>query len=65
MTTPVPLLDVRNLRTYFLTDGGDVRAVDDISFSMAEGERLGVVGESGSGTSVTAASIMGLIEPPG
>jgi len=60
-----PLLDVRNLRTYFLTDSGDVRAVDDISFSMAEGERLGVVGESGSGKSVTAASIMRLIEPPG
>jgi len=64
-TQPQPLLDVRDLRTYFLTDGGDVRAVDGISFSMAEGERLGVVGESGSGKSVTAASIMGLIEPPG
>jgi len=60
-----PLLDVRNLRTYFLIDAGDVRAVDGISFSMARGERLGVVGESGSGKSVTAASIMGLIEPPG
>jgi len=65
VTTPDPLLDVRNLRTYFLTDGGDVRAVDDVSFSMSEGERLGVVGESGSGKSVTAASIMRLIEPPG
>ncbi len=65
MTTAEPLLDVRDLRTYFLTDGGDVRAVDGISFSMSEGERLGVVGESGSGKSVTAASIMGLIEPPG
>ncbi len=65
MNTPEPLLDVRDLRTYFLTDQGDVRAVDGISFSMNEGERLGVVGESGSGKSVTAASIMGLIEPPG
>ncbi len=59
------LLDVRNLRTYFLIDAGDVHAVDGISFSMAKGERLGVVGESGSGKSVTAATIMGLIEPPG
>jgi len=63
--SPEPLLDVRDLRTYFLTDGGDVRAVDGISFSMNKSERLGVVGESGSGKSVTAASIMGLIEPPG
>jgi len=65
MTTADPLLDVRDLRTYFLTDGGDVRAVDGVSFSMERGERLGVVGESGSGKSVTASSIMGLIEPPG
>ncbi len=65
MTKADPLLDVRDLRTYFLTDGGDVRAVDGVSFSMERGERLGVVGESGSGKSVTASSIMGLIEPPG
>jgi len=65
VNTAESLLDVRNLRTYFLIDAGDVRAVDGISFSMAKGERLGVVGESGSGKSVTAASIMGLIEPPG
>ncbi len=65
MTGAAPLLDVRNLRTYFLTDVGDVRAVDGISFSISEGERLGIVGESGSGKSVTAASIMGLVEPPG
>jgi oligopeptide/dipeptide ABC transporter ATP-binding protein len=65
VTTSEPLLEVKDLRTYFLTDVGDVRAVDGISFSMSKGERLGVVGESGSGKSVTAASIMGLIEPPG
>ncbi len=65
MLAAKPLLEVHDLRTYFLTDQGDVRAVDGISFSMNEGERLGVVGESGSGKSVTAASIMGLIDPPG
>ncbi len=65
MNAAEPLLDVRELRTYFLTDLGNVRAVDGISFTMNEGERLGVVGESGSGKSVTAASIMRLIEPPG
>ncbi len=65
MTGSSALLEVCDLRTYFLTDAGDVRAVDGVSFSMTKGERLGVVGESGSGKSVTAASIMGLIEPPG
>ena len=59
-----PLLAVDNLRTYFSTEEGIVRAVDGISFSVQPGERRGVVGESGSGKSVTAMSIMGLIEPP-
>jgi oligopeptide transport system ATP-binding protein len=59
-----PLLEVDDLRTYFTTEEGIVRAVDGISFSMEEGQRLGVVGESGSGKSVTALSVMGLIEPP-
>jgi oligopeptide/dipeptide ABC transporter ATP-binding protein len=55
---------VRNLRTYFATEEGVVRAVDGLSFTIDEGERFGVVGESGSGKSVTALSVMRLIEPP-
>ena len=61
-----PLLEIRNLKTYFRVRGGVVKAVDDVSLSIDEGETLGLVGESGCGKSVTAASIMGLIPmPPG
>jgi oligopeptide transport system ATP-binding protein len=59
-----PLLEVTDLRTYFSTEEGIVRAVDGISFTLDRRERLGIVGESGSGKSVTAMSIMRLIEPP-
>ncbi len=60
------LLCIENLRTYFETSGGVVKAVDGVSLSIAPGEVLGLVGESGSGKSVLAMSILRLIpEPPG
>jgi peptide/nickel transport system ATP-binding protein len=58
-------LEVKNLKTYFFTDEGIVKAVDDVSFHVAKGKTLGIVGESGSGKSITAMSIVGLISPPG
>ena len=60
-----PLLDVRDLRTYFKTDDGIVRAVDGVSFSVRAGQTLGVVGESGSGKSVTMLSLLDLNPRPG
>ncbi len=60
------LLDVENLRTYFHTRAGIVRAVDGVSFSIEKGETLGIVGESGSGKSVACYSLLRLIpQPPG
>jgi len=59
------LLEIEGLKTYFFTKAGVVRAVDDVSFTVARGEVLGLVGESGSGKSMTGYSIMGLIDPPG
>ena len=59
------VLEVRNLKTHFFTDEGVVKAVDDVSFSVAKGKTLGLVGESGCGKSVTAMSITRLISPPG
>ena len=60
------LLEVKNLKTQFFTSGGVVRAVDDVSYDVEEGETLAVVGESGCGKSVSAMSILRLIPwPPG
>jgi oligopeptide transport system ATP-binding protein len=59
------LLEVKNLKVSFNTPSGEVRAVNDISFTLNKGEVIGIVGESGSGKSVTASAIMGIIEKPG
>jgi len=60
-----PLLEVSNLRTSFFTDKGEIKAVDDVSFSIQRGQTLALVGESGCGKSVAALSIMRLISSPG
>ena len=60
-----PLLEVRNLRVEFPTRRGKLVALDDVSFEIAPGEILGVVGESGAGKSLTGAAIIGLLDPPG
>ena len=61
-----PILEVKNLKTHFFTDAGVVQAVKGVSFQLANGQTLGIVGESGCGKSVTASSIMQLIKsPPG
>jgi len=62
----VPLIEIRGLKTYFHTEGGVVRAVDGVDFTIEPEKTLGIVGESGCGKSVTALSILRLIPtPPG
>ncbi|HEY3312803.1 MAG TPA: ABC transporter ATP-binding protein [Anaerolineales bacterium] len=63
--TQQPLLEVKNLKTYFYTEDGVVKAVDGVDFHVNPGEVIGLVGESGCGKSVTSLSIMRLISPPG
>ena len=60
-----PLLDVKNLQSYFFTRAGLVKAVDDVSFSIDKGETLALVGESGCGKSMTALSLLRLLPEPG
>jgi oligopeptide/dipeptide ABC transporter ATP-binding protein len=63
--TTAPLISVRELRTYFVADEGTTRAVDGASFDVHPGKTLGVVGETGCGKSVTARSILRIVEVPG
>ena len=60
-----PLLEIKGLKTHFFTQDGVVKAVDDVTFEIGHGQTLGVVGESGCGKSITALSVMRLIERPG
>jgi peptide/nickel transport system ATP-binding protein len=64
-TATIPLLSVRDLKTYFFQDEGTVKAVDGATFDVFPGKTLGIVGESGCGKSVTAQSILRIVEPPG
>ena len=64
-TESAPILSVRNLKTHFELDEGKVRAVDGVSYDIRSGQVLGIVGESGCGKSVTAYSILRLIQRPG
>ena len=65
MASTTPLLEVRHLRVEFPTRRATLVALDDVSFDIAPGEILGVVGESGAGKSLTGAAIIGLLDPPG
>ena len=64
-TLNVPLLSVRELKTYFLMDEGVVKAVDGVSFDVYAGQIFGIVGESGCGKSVTVKSVLRIVEAPG
>ncbi|MEM2667761.1 MAG: ATP-binding cassette domain-containing protein, partial [Candidatus Methanomethylicaceae archaeon] len=59
------ILEIENLKTYFFTEAGVVKAVDDVSFSIKKGQIVGLVGESGSGKSVTALSVLRIVPRPG
>lgn len=61
----LPILEVRDLRTYYHTPRGAVKAVDGVSFNLYPGQRFGLIGESGSGKSTIALSLLRLIRPPG
>src|SRR3954468_21308669 len=60
-----PVLSVRDLHVEFVTRRGVLKAIDGVSFEVAPGEVLGVVGESGAGKSVTGSAVIGLVDPPG
>ncbi|MEM7532754.1 MAG: ABC transporter ATP-binding protein [Chloroflexota bacterium] len=64
-TKPEVVLDVKNLKVYYETPTGDVKAVDDVSFQIYQGEIVGLVGESGCGKTTTAMAILRLVQPPG
>ena len=65
MTSDNPTLAVDDLKTYFFTKSGVVKAVDGVSFTVKRGRIMGLVGESGCGKTVTGFSIIGLVDPPG
>ncbi len=65
MNTAVPILQIKNLRTSFFTDEGEIKAVDGVTLSVSKGGTIGVVGESGCGKSVMALSVLRLVEKPG
>ncbi len=64
-TDKKPILEIKDLRTYFYVSAGTVKAVDGLTFSIDPGVKMGLVGESGSGKSTVALSIMRMIRPPG
>src|SRR6266508_5202812 len=61
----IDVISVKNLRVYYHTPSGAVKAVDGVNFDLQSGQRLGLVGESGSGKSTIALAMMRLIKPPG